>query len=500
MDKKTIIQEIKNRKEGISPSIYSAIFQNPYVRDLPDKAALRGMYSRFIVGENDVYFAFGYNKDMVYGDFIEARGAMIPESVVRKCGYFVPEMDTTDVIRLDCETRKLNGNIQKKLAIIFDLMKCMDFYTARCMRHHIPIPMYCYFSGVDDISSKFVSMLDNKAVANTATKQSFWAQEDLYLKYCAIPEWPIHPDSKRPGLLAFSASRYQINTTDLQKIYNLYYHPDNWNSCLYAYDATNPWISLTILSKEWADYIIKGLDSMKIPCRIQEDAQVARATKRENFFFRKLGLYNNFDETVNVAVNSSDYGAFVYWERKFISETYFSDAQLELGRQLYFTPQTAAYMFMVNVAMLKDVLRIMGDYNIQVGFPADYPGNLQEDSAVWLITEISNLPLVLDILNVLNTNDYHTHFYGMDFNSTSEIRRYAKMRYPAEHMQSLYVTSNEPCYKGKKVLSGRTLSIDGTMSEEDFTATIDPAQTPKSVPIETALESKLMIERPEWKD
>ena len=91
MNREKVILQDMQKQQTQNRSIVDQIFQNPFIRDLPDMAALRGMYCRFIVGEEDVYVAFGYDEAMVYGEFIEARGTMIPESVVKKCGYFVSQ-------------------------------------------------------------------------------------------------------------------------------------------------------------------------------------------------------------------------------------------------------------------------------------------------------------------------------------------------------------------------------------------------------------------------
>ncbi len=50
------------------------------------------MYCRFIVGETDVYVAFGYDEKMVYGEFIEARGNDPRVGYNKKCGYFVQNL------------------------------------------------------------------------------------------------------------------------------------------------------------------------------------------------------------------------------------------------------------------------------------------------------------------------------------------------------------------------------------------------------------------------
>ena len=82
---------------------------------------MRSLARSGLFGEEDVYVAFGYDEAMVYGEFIEARGTMIPESVVKKCGYFVPEIDAK-VVCLFCETRKLTNNSFESLDKIMRLM------------------------------------------------------------------------------------------------------------------------------------------------------------------------------------------------------------------------------------------------------------------------------------------------------------------------------------------------------------------------------------------
>ena len=117
---------------------------------------------------------------------------------------------------------------------------------------------------------------------------------------------------------------------------------------------------------------------------------------------------------------------------------------------------------------------------------------------IWLCTDINEMPRVLPLVHLAQSTYYHVHWYGLDWDSTQETRQYAKMGYPADHMQSLYVTSDQPAYGGKKNFRGHILSMDGTLSTKEFvSADIDPSLTPRCIPIDEAVEKKLMIVRPE---
>lgn len=501
MDKNNVILQDMQKQHIQNRSIVDQIFQNPFIRDLPDMAALRGMYCRFIVGEEDVYVAFGYDEKMVYGEFIEARGAMIPESVVKKCGYFVPEFDA-GVIRLFCETRKLTGDTFTNVDRVMDLMIWMDRFTARCMKHGIPTPMYCAFDPDDDVTENFVALLDNERVLDSPGRRSFDAQEAQYYRDRLIPEWPIQPKGMRPGFIGFQESRYAYQCPTVSEARELYNSPRIWKDNLdeHDFDAHHymrPWIIRTVDSKEEANFIMHGMSLMRIPCSISTVKGYTQTMKRENRFFRETGLRPDAGKTITLLLNSGDRGAFIYWQKQFMA-TRFSGTETELGAKLYYQPEKAAYMFCVSSNALESVVGILRKNNIQFGYPCDCPKNLVTIDQIWLCADISEMPRILPLVHRAQSEYYHTHWYGLDWDSTQETRQYAKMGYPADHMQSLYITSDQPAYGGKKNFSGYVLSMDGKRSDKKITtADIDPSLTPRCIPIDEAVEKKLMIVRPE---
>ena len=501
MNREKVILQDMQKQHTQNRSIVDQIFQNPFIRDLPDMAALRGMYCRFIVGEEDVYVAFGYDEKMVYGDFIEARGAMIPESVVKKCGYFVPGLDAP-VRCLFCETRKLTGDVFANVDDVMNLMIWMDRFTARCMKHGIATPMYCAFDQDDDVTMNFVALLDNERVADTPLRRSFDAQEAQYYKDCIIPEWPIHSQGIQPGFLGFQASRYAYQCKTIAEAHALHNSPQKWKNHITERDIDEhhymqPWIVQTVNSNDEADFIIRGMQSMCIPCERFTVNGFSQKMKAENRFFRKTGLRADAGKMVDLHLNSCDIGAFIYWQKQFMA-TRFSSAETGFGTQLYYQPNKASYMFCVSSDVLESVVDILRRNKIPFGYPCDYPKNLVTIDRIWLCVDISEMPRVLPLVHQAQSAYYHVHWYGLDWDSTQETRQYAKMRYPANHMQSLYVTSDQPAYGGKKNFSGHLLSMDGTLSKEKFvSADLDPSLTPRCIPIDEAVEKKLMIVRPE---
>lgn len=501
MNRKKVILQDMQKQHTKNRSIVDQIFQNPFIRDLPDMAALRGMYCRFIVGETDVYVAFGYDEKMVYGEFIEARGAMIPESVVKKCGYFVPEFDA-GVIRLFCETRKLTGDSCKNIDEIMNLMIWMDFFTARCMKHGLQIPMYCSRDNENEVTANFVAMLDNERVIDSPGRRSFDAQEVQYYRDRLIPEWPIHPHGARPGFIGFQESRYAYHCSTTAEARDLYNSTNKWKGNLSEHDFDkhdyfNPWVEKNLDSKAEADFIIHGMNSMNIPCMYSDVHGFSQAMKTDNRAFNRLGLRKDAGQTVNVCFNSTDIGAFIYWRRQFLT-TQFSNAETTLGTKLYYAPEKASYLFGVSGNVLTWMLQNLRNEGIPFGYPFDCPRNVAGTNMVWLCTDISEMPRVIPLVHEAHSMFFHMHRYGLDWDSTREIRQYAKMRYPADHMRSLYITSDQPAYGGKKNFSGYVLSMDGKRSDKQITtADIDPSLTPRCIPIDEAIEKKLMIVRPE---
>lgn len=497
-EKKAIINDMFKNNAVVNKPIANTILQNPFIRDLPNMAALCGLYSRFLVGAEDVYFVFGFNKEVVYGKFIEARDSMISEAVVKKCGYFVPEKDAPNVICLDCEARKLTGDTSEILNEIRSIVGKMDYFGARLKRHKLKFPPYIYFD-LKDMDLNCMSMVDNPAVVNNHAKQTAWRSEEKDLIACMIPEWPIHPKGEKPGFLAFMASRYMPNDISYRKLQGLYKNERRWEEYLLSNKTMHQTVRFTCDSKEMASAIIKGMNSMKIPCEIVRDEDV-RWVSEQNSFFRESGIRKDATDGVGICFNKLDTGAFDYWFHDYIANHYFTEEQRTFGDKLYKDPEVASYEFNIQMCVLESALKKFEEKSISIGFPANHPSNLKcKKDSVWMNCELYELPLVLSILHELRTYEYYSHQYGMNFDSTFETRRYAKCFLPRDYMQTLYVISNEPAYKGEKKLGGNMIGFDG-VSRGYITTTFDPAQTPKCIPYCMVEEAGIAIHRPEWKD
>lgn len=493
-----VLQDYHDQNKLYDSAITNEIFKNPYIRDLPNIAALHGMYSRFIVGEDDVYFAFGYKKEIVYGEFIEARDNMIPESVVNKCGYFVPKLDAPCVCHLDCETRKIKNDIEITVYDIITEMGIMDFYTARLFRHNMTVPSYMYMPQIGNTELNFVSMLDNASIRDSYTKASFELQESTILSSYLIPEWPISPKGKMPGSMGFSCSRYMHNTFDTDELQALYLHPERWENSFKNPRADGNWFFVNLNTKEEAHYILNGMKVMQIPCKIHH-MNTEKNERRENALFRKSGLRKDIIDPVTIVFHKSDYGAFFYWQKKYIAETVFSKEQREQGKQLYYAPKVASFLFSLSLDMVPEFIERLKNNHIDFGYPEDCPKNLEFEPIVWMNVDISNMPRVLLHLNHFKTVRWAVHQTGIHFDSTREERRYAKMRFPAESPTTLYVTSNIPAANGQYTLQGHVMDMSGKLSKEKISKTFDPAQTPRCLPIDEVVKSKMIIKRPEWK-
>lgn len=499
---KVFLQELK-KKNVQNPTIVNQIFQNPFVRDLPNMAALNGLYCRFLIGEEDIYVAFGYDEAMVYGDFIEARGSMIPLSVVRKCGYFVPELDTQDVVCLFCETRKISGEVADNFDKIVDLMQWMDLFSARCMKHKLHIPMYCCKMDSDDPAFNYVALLDNERVPQSRLRWSFDMQEEFYYKDCFIPEWPISSKSKYPGFQGFLASRYACYRAKLSDIKKLYNAPQKWvdDYSEHAADKNwylNPWRE-RMLPQKAADYIIAGMKTMNIPCVQFEVKGYEQTMKFENNFMNNTGLRDNAGNYVTIHFNSTDTGAFLYWYLKY-QMTMFTDAELSLGKKLYHQPEKASYIFSVPKVLLYQTVKAFRKQNIPFGYPSDYHRNLCDSNVVWLCADVSEIPRVIPIIHDMETYNNHYHYYGLNWDSTKELRYYAKMRYPANAPESLYVQSNRDAYSREMRFVGEGIDIHGNKLGYAETAPMNPWETPMCIPIEEAVKKGMMIVRREWKE
>lgn len=96
------LKKTQENGEQLDSKILDSITKNPLIRELPDLAAMYGLYSRFVVCNDSVYFACGINQEVVHGSFIYARDTVIPEYLVKKCGYFKREDVHCGLLNLQC--------------------------------------------------------------------------------------------------------------------------------------------------------------------------------------------------------------------------------------------------------------------------------------------------------------------------------------------------------------------------------------------------------------
>ena len=78
-------KEMVDANIAVSKDMFSLIYKNPCIRDLPKIASLYGLYGTFIIGHTDLFFAFGLSHETVHQEkIVEGAGWVFPEKILKK--------------------------------------------------------------------------------------------------------------------------------------------------------------------------------------------------------------------------------------------------------------------------------------------------------------------------------------------------------------------------------------------------------------------------------
>lgn len=447
------LNELIENHIPLNEGLVASIFKNPLIRDLPNLASLYGFYSRFIVGQTKVFFAYGIDPDVINGVFHEARGTVIPDYVVRKCGYFVSWK--TQLLCPRCEVFEIPDDSLNKTCVLSNRMSLLERVIHEYKNLDVPLPEY-----IDISSSDFWRLMnlyhvtDNETIRENEAKDRRRKQERQLLQDVAIWEWPMTLHGPKPGFTAFCGwSRYSIHSTDLEESLRVYGNPRLWQG-IFESEKSSAYHTLLKEPKDAAEFIMQGLDRMKIPyCRIKEDKKVQKAKARERKMLEDVlpMTFDAADEFVTFFVSKYDEGAVIYWMCEY-TKTLFTPEQLHYGNELYYgtdwwnkDQDPAGYLFFVPAAEFRFFMEWAGANAVKVGYPD--AGWLMScyTSGIYLISEYSNMPLINDRLHSTQHDALTSHQLGMEGNAPMEIRTFhpnKKGAYVRKYEWSYYITNS----------------------------------------------------------
>lgn len=400
------INELRKSGYELDNEILQAIYENPMVRDLPRAAGLYGFLSRFVVAQSSIYFVYGMDENLVFGEFVEARDTIFPVSRVKRYGFFDPNQDCGAMMSPGCMVEKFPLNLD----VIYVKMQSLETLCRAYKKHHFPMPEY--ITRDSDTMNKlweFRDVADNPEIVQNHAKQSFQLREWQYLYDLAIWEWPIRPDGKKPGFGAFAShSRYSPRLQNLKEMERLYNNPKVWDKTFRSEKCYGTAMLRDFFDDKELDFVCRGLDQMGIPyIKDFVDKKVVKAATEEKAWYQSFfnnDWYNKQANAKTLYMSRLDFGAFLYWEMQYL-ETLFTDEEKEYGARLVqdsfdmYDNQMipATYVFELPYSSLA----LFRDYAKENQIPFGFMGTeaVTNELLLPLIVSYAHMPCILDYLH-----------------------------------------------------------------------------------------------------
>lgn len=431
------ISELRHgREKEINMDIIDEIFRNPIIRDLPKFASLYGLYSTFIVGQEDIFFVFGFNKELIHhGSFVEAEGTLYPEEELKKVGYMhVPYLFSRDwnVMKIN-DPREIYDYLPAKL-------ETLEMFKTRYAKYGMKMPPYVYASEIEMFEMrKYKAVTDNLTVKDES-KRIYEAREKVMLDDIAVWEWPITATSKKPGIIAFvSLSRYYHETTNMSATRKQYNHPETWDE-LYRKHKGQEVAFPIALTPEAAKYVLGELDKRGIPYTYpRRDNRVHADIMAEATMINRI-VYNNDsapDENVEVYFHIHDEGIVRYLMNEYVKKQ-FSQSEITYGNYMFQSSAAArlyqegdnapmaTYLFYVPDQFLSTFREATGKMNIKFGYPSIAGcNNCYRHLGAYLITDFKNMAAVDSIVQSFYGTMFSMHSVSMMEDSDDELRTFS---------------------------------------------------------------------------
>lgn len=427
------INELKENGFELDESIFKAIYEDPRLRDLPRQVGLYGFFARYIVAESNIYFVFGVNQSLVFGEFVEAFDHIFPEKVVEKCGYFDPKIYGIDMLCPGCSVVAMPFQADE----IFASVQLMEMLCRAYQKYKLGIPEYITVTpDTKETLYAFRDVTSNPEIVNNHAKFSFQMRQKQYLLDNAVWEWPIRPDGRKPGLLAFSScSRYSPHDIDVKRMQRLYDSPSRWDKVFRSEECYGSKRSSVFIDKNELDFVCRGLDQMRIPyIRDFVDKKNAKADRDERQWYASFFKDEFHESRANdsmLVVYRLDYGAVYYWKNMYL-KSQVTDEEREYGERLFYdffdirTRQhvPAVYTFNCPPEKLTAFRQFASENQIPVGFVGKRDWIYEKD--ITMVVPYEHVPPIVDWLHRLRFRYNTTHFDSLIGEFRNEKRSYSK--------------------------------------------------------------------------
>lgn len=328
-----ILTEDIRRGSGYNQNIFNDIFMNPIVKELPEYAGMYGLYAKFVVTDLHLFFVFGYDKEIINGEWVSHGKKLTPQCYIDKFGY----IENNALFGLAYQYYMIENPVNLKY--LEAVMLTMESLHNAYIDYDVSEPKFVYAatSSIANIEN-YRALTDNPFFHGEKGIELGKDMSRASLRNIAVYDFPITPDVKI-GETAFTVAsicRYTLNNVDLKTERKLWSNPDKWNDALYKYDLFSFYYEG---AEDLIDFIAKRLKEVNVPYVIGDPAR-----KLFNNFQDKLDKqiqdavgsvnYNpSIDKTKVIRVTMADCGA-LYYAVSLWGLSQFTDEDIENGKKI----------------------------------------------------------------------------------------------------------------------------------------------------------------------
>ena len=395
----------------------------PELKYLPKAAAERGMYGSFITGNEEVYFVFGYDADVIFrGNFYNIEGHL----------YLADEYDkemrvhihTSSVLRRTYNAILISSTCYSTYEghVIVGYMNNLEQLTALCKVFKVTPPEYF------DFSSAFGNLVRRyyKSIAqsgNQIRKKKLLDELRYQFFLCCLTSENPRPEDHGLSINDYRLSPYCVDK-EPAKIEKAFKHPEKWEDHMFDYTkdyADNPSLCFDYVDSELIDTVKYLFEAHHIPYRI------TNAQGKSPKFLQKLADLNVSRMGVSleereVIVYPSTYVLFVEYLFRWAGVfNYFTKEEQLYAIDLYSSGTFYGFAIPCDPKLLIEFRRK------KVRFGATHMLHLRGVSGrydIYCVGDLSQKPLIDASITNYRAEQVHTHSQSVAvFLAESEIRK-----------------------------------------------------------------------------
>ena len=306
-----LLHDLRNNTGNYDHDIFNSIFMNPIVKELPDFAGAYGLYAKFVVTDLHLFFVFGYDENLIKGEWYAHGRTLTPQSYIDKFGY----IDNPALFGLAYQVFLIENPVN--LNYLGSVMSIMELLHNSYIDNKVEEPKFVY-SAASTVSSinGYRTLTDNPFFNS---KEGIELGRNLtreLLNNIAIYDFPVTSHTKI-GESAFNAAgvcRYGLDEEEPKECRKLWKNPGKWDDALKKFKLFRYRFSA---SKECIKFIAKRLDEVNVPYIIGDPDR-----KISNGFMDKLNKdiqdavgavnYKIYDDETIICTTIADHGALMY--------------------------------------------------------------------------------------------------------------------------------------------------------------------------------------------